>query len=551
MRPLLTATALIALAAAPALAEDRALILGVERYDDLPRLTGGADVTDFAATLGQRGVRVLARPNPDRGEAVTLAEQFARDLDRDDRLLVSVTGRVATDGTRSWILTADADDPTLIGVDRAALSIDSLLLALSAAPGHAVLMVGHDNEDDEEYDDWLSAGLGNPQIPQGVTVITGRVDAVADLTETIARTSGVNVVAEARRNSRLRVQGYAPASLALFGQAQAAAPAPAPFSVSPTALERDDWLRAQRTDTAQSYSAYLDAYPNGAFAGAATDALNAIRSEPNRAARIAEDALRLDDASRRAIQRNLAVLNFDTRGIDGIFGPGTRNAITNWQQENGFSQTGYLTSEQIGRLNGQAGLRRQQLEAEAARQRAEEELRDRAFWNDTGAGGGEAGLRAYLERFPDGIFADRAEAALGEIEQSKRQAARAEDRDDWDRARNADNRNAYLSYLERQPDGRFREEAQSRIAALQAAEAANAGQQAAQATEQSLGLDPIAMRLVEARLQQLGLEPGGVDGNFNGDTRRAIRRYQRDSGLERTGFLDQQTVSRLITDVFR
>ena len=75
--------------------------------------------------------------------------------------------------------------------------------------------------------------------------------------------------------------------------------------------------------------------------------------------------------------------------------------------------------------------------------------------------------------------------------------------------------------------------------------------QAAQATEQSLGLDPIAMRLVEARLQQLGLEPGGVDGNFNGDTRRAIRRYQRDSGLERTGFLDQQTVSRLITDVFR
>jgi peptidoglycan hydrolase-like protein with peptidoglycan-binding domain len=57
--------------------------------------------------------------------------------------------------------------------------------------------------------------------------------------------------------------------------------------------------------------------------------------------------------------------------------------------------------------------------------------------------------------------------------------------------------------------------------------------------------------LVEARLQQLGLNPGAVDGRIDNDTRGAIRRYQRDRQLTASGYLDQATVSQMLTDAFR
>src|SRR3712207_8103896 len=56
----------------------------------------------------------------------------------------------------------------------------------------------------------------------------------------------------------------------------------------------------------------------------------------------------------------------------------------------------YLNREQIERLSGQAARRAQQLEAEAERQQQAAQRADRAYWEETGARGDEAGLRAYL-----------------------------------------------------------------------------------------------------------------------------------------------------------
>ena len=66
--------------------------------------------------------------------------------------------------------------------------------------------------------------------------------------------------------------------------------------------------------------------------------------------------------------------------------------------------------------------------------------------------------------------------------------------------------------------------------------------------EQGLGLNPITRRLAEARLGQLGLDPGEVDGKFTGQTRRAIEAYQEQRALPVTGYLDQDTVVRLLAD---
>ncbi len=194
---------------------------------------------------------------------------------------------------------------------------------------------------------------------------------------------------------------------------------------------------------------------------------------------------------RRAIQRNLTLLGYNTRGVDGIFGQGSRGAIRNWQQQNGYAQTSFLTTEQINRLDAQASRRAAEIEAEEERARAEAEQLDRDYWEETGANGSASGARAYLQRYPEGIFADRARSALAEADNSQ-----------------------------------------------------------AQAREDALNINSTLRRLIESRLASLGFNPGPVDGRFNGATRRAIRDYQAARNLTATGFIDQPTLARLLADTF-
>lgn len=63
-----------------------------------------------------------------------------------------------------------------------------------------------------------------------------------------------------------------------------------------------------------------------------------------------EAALGLTRAQRSAVQAGLTRRGFDTNGVDGIFGRGTRNALSAWQRANDMSVTGYLTSAQVQRL---------------------------------------------------------------------------------------------------------------------------------------------------------------------------------------------------------
>lgn len=64
----------------------------------------------------------------------------------------------------------------------------------------------------------------------------------------------------------------------------------------------------------------------------------------------AEARLGLSPSQRRAVQAGLTQRGFDTRGIDGIFGQGTRNALAGWQRANDQTATGYLTAAQYQRL---------------------------------------------------------------------------------------------------------------------------------------------------------------------------------------------------------
>ncbi|MEM6622527.1 MAG: peptidoglycan-binding domain-containing protein [Pseudomonadota bacterium] len=94
------------------------------------------------------------------------------------------------------------------------------------------------------------------------------------------------------------------------------------------------------------------------------------------AAELAENALALEPKQRRRIQADLRVLGHDPMGIDGVFGPNTRKAITAWQVAAGHLGTGYIEGTQHLELRRTSGTR---LAEYRARMRNEEQLRAAAL----------------------------------------------------------------------------------------------------------------------------------------------------------------------------
>jgi peptidoglycan hydrolase-like protein with peptidoglycan-binding domain len=489
-----TLMAALSVLALPAWAEDAALLMGVGRYEELRRVSNATDVLNSADNLRDAGYSVSTLANGSGQEMQRLLQRFAVDATDADRLVVGLSGRFVTDGDRTWLLPADTPRPTLFGLGTA-ISIESVLEVLAQTPGQAVLILGYDLDADDGIGSYLRQGVGALEIPQGVSLLYGEPDLTDGVVMDALTVPGGDIMAFARNSRGLREAGYQPRRLVM--QPELDAEVEVAPEVDPVADVRDTlraWRTAQALNTADSYRDFALDFPDSPFASESRRRLDAIENDPARLAELAEDALELTRNERRAIQRDLTLLEFNTRGVDGIFGPGTRGAMRNWQQVNGFPQTGFLTTEQINRLDAQASRRTEEIEADEERAREETERLDRAYWEETGESGDEAGYRAYLNRYPEGIFADEARSKLSEFDDDA-----AED---------------------------------------------------ALAVERALNINPVLGRLIESRLDQLGFNPGRVDGRFDRDTRGAISRYQTRNGLPATGYLNEPTLAQLLADTF-
>ncbi len=168
-----------------------------------------------------------------------------------------------------------------------------------------------------------------------------------------------------------------------------------------------------------------------------------MQKSPAKLAREAEAALSLDRDARREIQRDLSLLGYDTRGVDGIFGPGSRAAVTAWQEANDLQATGYLSGNQITALDAAAEERAQELDEELRLRQEELERLDAAYWRATGRGGDEDELRKYLKRYPDGLFSDIARDRLPVFDEERRETAAIAEADAWDLAIETDTEAGY------------------------------------------------------------------------------------------------------------
>lgn len=531
---------------------DTALLLVNDRYSNAQNLRQGRDVEQLQASLRDAGFDVIVVSDGD-GAQMRQGLQRLLQSGEDERLLIAAVGHFARSADDSWLLGVEADRPDLATIGGDGLSLSVLMEVAATAPGRAIVLLGQERRR-IDLGPGLGVGVGRVDPPQGVTVLAGAPADLADFTLTGLLVPGTDLPAAVTAARSLRAFGFLSPDLAFLPAATPATgpdqpdvlpPGPQPPGADETAL----WEAAVELNTAAAYRAYIARYPAGFYAAEARQRVNSIENDPEALARAAEEALNLTREQRQQIQRSLSILDYDTRGIDGIFGPGTRGSIRGWQENNNLAVTGYLDGPQITELGRQAAIRAAELEQEAREAREARDRADRAYWQVTGQGATQEGLHAYLDRYPDGIFAERAEARLAEIERAARAEAEARDRAAWDVARAADSPEAYRSYLEDNPHGAFREQAQRRLDQLLAGVPLTPQEITEyQAREAALNLPAVTRSLVEQRLAALGLEPGPVDGWFDSRTRRAIRRYQQARGMDITGYLDQQTLVRLLAE---
>jgi peptidoglycan hydrolase-like protein with peptidoglycan-binding domain len=534
----LVAAVLLAVLPVPLAAGGLALIVVNEDYDELRDARGAGDLAAEADRLAAAGFTVeVARDEDAAGLRAALAGLEA-DLTAGggERVVIVLAGHWVQGGHGAWLLGTDAAALSPVLADGAGLRLDAVLAMASERPGGAIVALAETSFPGDPGPG-LSGGLPEAiEVPQGVTLVRGPGPQVAAFLRAVVR-PGTRVGEAAAQGRALQASGFLPAHLPFL---------PEGFRPGEDA-ERRAWASAEDEGSEAALRAFLEDFPDGRLAARAREALDALEGAPDRV----EAALNLSRDERRAIQRDLTLLGRDTRGIDGIFGPGTRGAIRNWQRANAVPDTGYLDRDQIFQLASQAARRAAELEEEARERQAEIDREDRAFWRDTGAGTDETGMRAYLDRFPDGLFASIARERLDAIEAERQQAAQARDRAAWDEARGADSPAAYRRYLDAFPQGAFAEAAQDRLDALigrpgRPGRRDPDAEAAARAAEEALGLPRVMRVLIEQRLDALGHDPGAVDGQFDADTRRAIRRYQRAGDLPATGYLTEQVVSRLL-----
>jgi peptidoglycan hydrolase-like protein with peptidoglycan-binding domain len=515
-------------------AEDAALILVGDDYRRMRDVGGTAEARELAQMLAASGFRVVTSIDEDAGDAARAMEDFRTLADSADRVLVLISGHIVSTPREAWLLGHFADEPSDIGIGAEAAPLGPLFDIAAQHPGEAVVMVAPSQ--DAPRGAGLAAGLVLG-APQGVTLVQGPVGSVVDIARDVVLVPGGSLIGVAQD---VTVSGFVSDAVPFLP------PLPVAVTPPPAANDRDTtyWEAMKTRGDAAGYEAYLQAFPNGRYAALARAAIRELEAD---AAPRAEAALGLTNDARRKIQRDLSLLGYDPRGIDGIFGAGSRAAISAWQRAGGFDPTGYLTGDQVRTMSSAASVRAAELEREAEARKAEDERRDTAYWRETGRGADEAGLRSYLGRYPDGLFSDIAELRLAEIEAQKRAQAATEERAFWDQVRGNDQPQSYRNYLNRYPNGAFAEEAKARLAALTAEAGQAQAVAAAKAEEGQVAGNGVTRLLVENRLAAAGFDPGSVDGQFNQATRRAIRRFQRTNDIEVTGFVTRETMVRLLS----
>lgn len=391
------------LAAAPAWAEfitGDALVIGNARYGETATAFGPDRVQAVARALRLRGQEVEQLANGGSDAMQQALAGFIAAIDEGETpLIVVLSGQFVPGDSGPALRPAGREVSEAPG-----LSLAAVLEVLAQSPRRAFLVLGETGE---------GTGLDALEIPEGVTVIRGPANKVAEFAAREMAQPALPLEKSADWYG-LALSGYVSDDLAVLTHTEVRPPSEAEQAAARDRIVLLDEAAWQRAVKSGVFQAYLDSYPHGMHA---EEALQRRDGEPAVSPAEAEVALALDTGARREIQRNLNRLGYRTRGVDGVFGPGTRGAITAWQKKVGAAPTGYLDAAQVARLAKDAATRGPVV-PRPQRLRAAVSAQEAATWN---MARGEQGLLAYLGRYPNGAYSARARVKLSNMQRGSGQ----------------------------------------------------------------------------------------------------------------------------------
>ncbi len=534
----------------PASAEDIALIYG-DTGQNLEMINPpGATFLNFASPLSLAGFRVI-EPDNRSVENMRKAAQEVVQLLADgqvDRLVIVVLGPYASNNRETWVLGNDAAGATSFSVQGKGIAINALSDLAAQAGGRAVIMLAQGAEV-SGLGFGLQSGLGDFPRAEGVTYITGGADQLVKITRDGLLEPGMSYAKLAQAApAGVEYSGFVSSDTGLMGAPDTGGVADNVadnVTDNTGSVEQGFWQAVKAIDSKKGYQIYLERYPNGPHRAEAGAEIERIVSEPGRAARLAEQNLRLSRNKRRQIQGDLALLGFDPHGIDGLFGRGSRSAIKAWQLDRGYDGTGFLTGNQVPQLRGQALDRKAELDQQERITRQEAERQDENYWWQTGSSGNEDDLLDYLEKYPDGIYAPQANEMLDGYAETRGEPPRVEQQA-WEETLAQNTIPKYQTFINRYPNSQYRGDATNRINSLQKAQKHAQDVAEAKAQERRVAGAKFARKIVEQRLVRSGFNPGNVDGNFTPKTRQALRKFQNSRGLPVTGYVSRATMGKLM-----
>jgi peptidoglycan hydrolase-like protein with peptidoglycan-binding domain len=486
--------AVFTLAPATVLAADVALVIGNRDYRKAPdALSAEIDARRIADALADGGYDVSLGLDANRREMRSMLAQFSRKAASADKVVIYYSGHALRSGGDTYLAPVDQENDSLVDVMMDGVPLDLVMRIAAGSTGRAVVFIDAAQLRGYTPNAHSEPGLAFIDPGEGVLVISAAAPG------------------RAVRRDHDRGSAFAEDVMREFLVPRARA------------------MQAARNMPAPAWA--TGAVQPGLRLIGRTGAGGQIGS--GQSPEDIESALRLTRDQRREVQESLSLLGHDPRGIDGLFGAGTRTAIRLWQRANSRAETGYLDAEQLTLLRQQA--------QEASRPGRDP---DSDYWARSGALGTANGYRDYLARYSEGAHATEARDALKRIARAGRDIAAVREQDDWRAAASRDLPQDYSDYLARYPTGIWKPEAEARLAELNAVPATPDYA----AEEEALGLTRNDRLSVEQRLNFLGFSPGTQDGFFDENTRWAIEGYQRSRGFEATGYLTQPVISRLVNE---
>lgn len=470
---LLCALLFAPLLALEAMAQKRvALIIGNAGYGEAAPLKNPAnDAVALSAVLERLGFQVLTGLDLDLRGMRSIARDFSRELAGADIALFFYAGHGVQVNGKNYLLPVDAKLEEEADLDFAALEAEFIMRQMDRSANTKLVML--DACRNNPFEHALSRSMGATRSATALGRGLARINASGGSMIAFATDPGAVAFDGDGRHSpftaallehietpglevnvlmtRVRADVFAATdnkqrpwtSSSLIGEVylaptgsaagpladeQAAETSPAETSSSDTDLDIALWTSAEKGGTAADYQAYLAQFPEGAFAGMAANRLAALApsgrvrddaalSQQETSPDSVEAALGLDKAARREVQERLTIQGYDTKGLDGIFGPGSRRAITAWQAAEKRDATGYLTAEDIDHLTSQTDSKLAAFRAEQSRKAAERrERRQRQQTAPTSSGTSSSGLwtaRASCGGITgSGRHADRQQAML-------------------------------------------------------------------------------------------------------------------------------------------